>query len=115
VSEAVPLRAQLVEAALRLLEDEGLVVPPRSLLDMSRRELRDMGCRGLAQSYAVLWLTERIAAWPSHPDVPLVNIIRGGPASDPEVLADIAQELHAVGIRDLDDWLPLDDPGWDRP
>jgi hypothetical protein len=103
------LRAQVADAALRVLEDEGLVVRPRSLLEMSRDELRTMAFDGLAQSYALVWLSERVASWASRPDEPLVSIIKAGQGSDPRVLADMARKLHAVGIRDLDDWLSADD------
>jgi nucleotide-binding universal stress UspA family protein len=100
------LRAQVADAALRVLEDEGLVVQPRSLLEMSRDELRTMAFGGLAQSYALLWLSERVASWASRPDESLVSILKAGQGSDPRVLADMARKLHAVGIHDLDDWLP---------
>jgi hypothetical protein len=107
------LRAQVVDAALRVLEDEGLVVRPRSLLEMSRDELRKLGYGGLAQGYALLWLADRVPSWASRPDQPLVNIIKAGQGSDPRVLADMARKLHAVGIRDLDDWLPSEE--WEPP
>jgi hypothetical protein len=109
------LRQQLIHAALRVLEDEGLVVQPRSLLDMSHRELRDLASKGMAQSYALLWLIDRIPSWASRPNESLVSVIKAGQGSDPGLLAEVARELHAVGIPDMDDWLPPDDPGWDRP
>jgi hypothetical protein len=108
------LRAQLVEAAVRLLEDEGVVVPPRSLLDMSYRDIRDLAGRGFSQSYALLWLSDRIPSWVSRPDVALVNVIKAGQGSDPRMLAEIARELHAVGIHDLDDLLPQEEPPGDQ-
>jgi hypothetical protein len=103
------LRAQVADAALRVLEDEGLVVRPRSLLEMSRDELRELAFGGLAQVYALLWLADRVPSWASRPDEPLVSILKSGQGSDPRVLADMAQELHAVGIHDLDDWLPSEE------
>jgi len=115
MADEAPSQQQVVYAALRVLEDAGLVVPPRSLLDMSYDELRDMGCRGIGQGYALLWLTDRFASWASRPSEPLVNVIKAGQGSDHHLLAEVARGLHAVGIHDLDDWLPPGDPGWDRP
>jgi hypothetical protein len=110
--DPVLLHAQLIDAARRLLEEHGLIVRAPSLLDMTYRDLQSLGAQGVA----LYWLADRLGGvWASRPDEPLVNVIRSGSASDPRLLAELARELRKVGIRDLDEHLPPDDPAWDRP
>jgi hypothetical protein len=71
----------------------------RGLLDLNYLELIQRGRRG----YSLLWLADQLSpSWAARALVPLSDVAK---VERRERLAHLAQELHDVGINDLDEWL----------
>lgn len=93
------------EAALRDLEEAGLVRRPPNLLDLTWHDVRHLA----GQGYALFWLLGQLShAWASRPDTPLVDVLKQVPRVR---AAYLARELGVAGIHDLDELLLPDDAG----
>jgi hypothetical protein len=72
-------------------------VSPKSLLDMTYREVQAIVRRGIALAYMLdRW---GLPHWASRPDTPLVDVLK---TMSPANIEDVAKVLRAVGIHDLD-------------
>jgi hypothetical protein len=89
----------LAGAASQALKESTSVreVSPKTLLDMTFREVEAVVRRGVALAYMLdRW---GLPYWASRPDTPLVDVLKTMP---PDQIEDVARVLRVVGIHDLD-------------
>jgi hypothetical protein len=111
-AERVAAGEALAKAAVGSLIEAGALVPVAapSILSLDWRELSDLATRHLQIAHAYMWLLDQVGPrWVGVPGrLTLGDRLKIEPA---ERLRELAAEMRAAGVHDLDDDGPAEDVG----